>query len=187
MNGWSGMFSITKCQVPANTMLNKHLMNGAYADCYATEIRHDVSFPEFILTFYTTPLFRLERLILRLTVSTPSTDIEARQLADGARQGFAAWTVEKRGANELLMCDFLGRTRSWFMVVPMNQERTQLYFGSAVSPKEDPKTGRRSLGFVFHALLGFHQIYSILLLYSAKLRIQNQRSREMTIIKKENS
>jgi len=168
------MFSITKCRVPADTMLNKYLMDGAYADCYFTEIPAQVPFPEFILAFYTTPLFKLERLILKLTVSRPSTDMEARQLAEGAREGFAAWTVEGRGENELLMCDFLRRTRSWFMVIPVNGIRTQLYFGSAISSRGDPRTGKLSPGFIFQALLGFHQIYSVLLLYSAKLRIRNQ-------------
>jgi hypothetical protein len=181
------MLSITKCQVPANTMLDKYLKSGAYADCYFTEISQLVSFSEFIFAFYTTPLFKLERLILKFTVSKPSTDAEARQLANGAREGFAAWTVEGRGENELLMCDFLRRTHSWFIVAPVDETRTRLYFGSAVSSRQDPKTGKLSLGPVFQALLGFHQIYSVLLLYSAKLRIQSQRSREMVVIKKENS
>jgi hypothetical protein len=168
-------------------MLNKYLMNGAYADCYLTEIPRPVPFPEFILAFYTTPLFKLERLILKLTVSKPSTDREAGQLADGARERFAAWHVEGRDENELLMCDFLRRTRSWFMVVPVNGSRTQLYFGSAVSSREDPKTGKLSLGFVFQALLGFHQIYSVLLLYSAKSRIKNQVVKGTPLLKEENS
>lgn len=165
------MFSIEKCPVPANTMLEKYLMNGAYTDCYSTEITNQISFPEFILAFYTTPLFKTEGLILKLTVSKPSTDVQARQLADSEIKEFAAWTVESRSENQLLMCDLMKRTRSWFMIVPINESRTKLYFGSAVTSREDPKTGKRSLGFVFQALLGFHQIYSILLLYSAKSRL----------------
>jgi len=134
------MFSIEKCQIPANTLLDKYSINGAYTDCYSTEISGQVSFPEFIFSFYTTPLFKLERLILTLTVSKPSTDIQARQLTDGNIEKFAAWTVEDRSENQLLLRDFLGRTRSWFMVVPVSETRTQLYFGSAISSREDPKT-----------------------------------------------
>ncbi len=171
------MLSIEKCPVPANTMLDKYSINGAYTDCYSTEISGQVSFPEFIFSFYTTPLFKLERLILKLAVSKPSTDIQARQLADSVIEKFAAWTVEDRNENQLLMCDFLRRTRSWFMIVPVNETRTQLYFGSAISSYEDPKTGRLSLGSGFQALLGFHQIYSVLLLYSAKSRMVSQLSR----------
>ena len=51
------MFSIKKCPVPANTLLEKYSMNGSYTDCYSTEITDQVSFPEYIFAFYTTPLF----------------------------------------------------------------------------------------------------------------------------------
>lgn len=83
------MFSIEKCPVPANTMLDKYTRNGTYTDCYLIEIPGRVFFPKFIFAFYTTPLFQLERLILKL-VSKPSTDIQARQLADGVSDKFAA-------------------------------------------------------------------------------------------------
>jgi hypothetical protein len=166
------MLSIEKCPAPANTLLRKYSMIGAYTDCYWTKVPGQVSFPEFILAFYTTPLFKLERFLLKLFVTKPSTDIQARQLAEGICDTFAAWRVEARSANEILMCDFRGRTRSWLMLVPADKAgRTQLYFGSAVIP--NAKTGTLSLGFGYQALLGFHQIYSVLLLYSAKLRLQH--------------
>ena len=169
------MLSIEKCPIPANTMLEKYSMNGAYVDCYSTQISEQVSFSEFILAFYTTPLFRLERLILMLAVSKPSTDLQARQLADGTSKEFAAWHVEDRSENEILLSDFGRRTRSWLMIIPANTASgpyTQLYFGSAVVPMQNPKTGELSLGFGFQFLLGFHRIYSILLLYSAKSNIK---------------
>ena len=170
------MYSIKKCPVPADTMLGKYSVNGAYTDCYTTKISGSISFPEFIFSFYTTPLFKVERLILKFTVSKPSTDAEARQLADSKIDKFAAWHVEGRNENELLMCDFLERTRSWFKLIPVSQTRTQLYFGSAVSSSQNSKTGKLSLGFGFRTLLGFHQIYSMLLLHSARSRIRGQQS-----------
>lgn len=169
------MFSIEKCPVPAGTMLGKYLVNGTYTDCYMTEISGQVLFPEFIFSFYTTPLFKLERLILKLTVSKPSTDVQVRQLAERVIEKFAAWHVEGRNENEILMCDFHGRTRSWLMVAPVNSAdspRTRLYFGSAVVPIRNTKTGEPSLGLGFQALLGFHKVYSMLLLYSARSRIR---------------
>jgi hypothetical protein len=175
MNGAS-MFSIEKCTVPAQTLLDRYLVNGAYADCYTTEVSGSLSLPEYIFSFYTTPLFKVERLILRFTVSKPSTDVQARQLGEGKIHKFAAWHVEQRSKNELLMCDFLERTRSWFKVIPIGQTRTQLYFGSAVSSRQNPTTGKLSLGFGFRALLGFHKIYSMLLLHSVRLRIREQQS-----------
>ena len=175
------MLSIERCPIPVNTMLERYARNGAYVDCYMTEISGHVSFREYILAFYTTLLFRLERIILKLVVSKPSTDTQARQLADRTRENFAAWHVEDRSENEMLLCDFVERTRSWLMTVPINTvngTRTQLYFGSAIVPKRNPKTGELSLGFGFHALLGFHKVYSVLLLYSAKSRIRGQLSNE---------
>ena len=171
------MLSIKKCPVPANTMLDKYSMNGAYVDCYLTEIFEPVSFPKFIFAFYTTLLFKLERLILKWVVSKPSTDSQAMQLADGKIEEFAAWRVENRSENEILMCDFRGRTRSWLMVVSISiasDTRTRLYFGSAVVPTR----GKSSLEFGFRTiLLGFHQIYSVLLLYSAKSSILSELSK----------
>jgi hypothetical protein len=160
-----------------STLLDQYAINGSYVDCYSTEIPGRVSFPEFVFAFYTSPLFKLERLILKLTVSKPSTDTQARQLANGEIERFAAWRVENRSENEILMCDYLGRTRSWLMVAPVNTgegDRTRLYFGSAVVPTRNPKTGKRSLEFGFRALLGFHKVYSVLLLYSARSRIRGQ-------------
>lgn len=170
------MFSIEKRPVPTHTLLDRYAANGGYADCYLTEITRPISLSEFIFAFYTTPLFRLERLILKLGISIPSTDLEARQLADGTSENFAAWHLEDRNKNEILMCDIRGRTRSWLMTIPVNRPngfQTQLFFGSAVVPRHDPKTGRPSLELRFRALLEFHKIYSILLLYSAKLNIRS--------------
>src|ERR671924_2078513 len=104
------MFSIETNQIPANTMLKQYSGNGAYVDCYSTEITGQVSFGDYIIAFYTTPLFRLERFILTWAVSKPSTDKQVRQLADGEVEQFAAWQVEGRSENEMLLCDLVGRT-----------------------------------------------------------------------------
>ena len=176
-NGEQGMFSIEKCIVPGNALLANYSMNRTYTDCYATEIPGRISLAEFIFAFYTTFIFKLERLILKWVTAKPSTNAQARQLADGNIERFAAWHVEDRSENEILMCDFRGRTRSWLMVTPVNTvsgARTRLYFGSAVVPIQKSKTGKLSLGFGFQALLGFHKVYSVLLLYSAKSRIKGQ-------------
>ena len=166
------MTSVQKCAVPQNSLLAAYVRDGSYADSYRTELTGHISLPAFVKAFYTNWLFKLEALILKYTVKRPSNDMEAQELAEGTRTKFAAWDVEGRTENELLMCDMLKRTRSWFMVTHEN-ERTQLYFGSAVVPVKNPKTGKLSLGFLFLILLGFHQIYSFLLLYFASRNIRN--------------
>jgi hypothetical protein len=167
------MLSIKKCPVPLNSFLHSYRANGAYADCYWTEIAGEVSFPEFIFAFYTAPLFKLERFILTWAAAKPSTDKQARELADCERETFAAWRLENRSAKEIMMCDYRGRTRSWLSVVPAGDSQTRLYFGSAVVPRRNSKNGKSSLGFVFQMLLGFHKIYSISLLYSAKRNLKH--------------
>lgn len=166
---------IQKSPLPTNSLLNRFTsIPGAYTDCYATEVPGRVSFPEYVVAFYTTPLFKLERVILTLLAKKPSSDAQAQELADGIRNTFAAWSVEDRSENQLLMCDFMERTRSWLMTVPAGNS-TRLYFGSAVVPVRNPKTGKPSLGLVFQSLLGFHKVYSVWLLHSAKARLGRRR------------
>lgn len=160
------MLSIEKISAPENTLLEKYLMNGNYVDCYLTTIDKQIPFPEFVFAFFTTWLFKMEAFILTYTVNKPSSDMEAKKLSNAEVDKFAAWTVENRNQNEMLMRDFMSRTRSWFMVEHV-EDKTKLYFGSAVVPK---KRGE-GLGFIFILLLGFHQIYSVLLLYFAKRRL----------------
>ncbi len=117
-------------------------------------------------------MFKLERLILTLLLGRPATDAQARELAEGRLDRFAAWTVEGRAENQLLLCDFQGRTRSWLMTEPGAYGRsTRLFFGSAVVPKLDRRSGERRMGAAFTALLGFHKLYSRLLLSSAISRL----------------
>lgn len=161
------MPTIIKAPAPPNALIQKYTsMPGAYTDSYLTELPKQVSFSDYVFAFYITPLFKVERLILTLFVRKPSTDKDARELADGVRTQFAAWTVEAREENQILMCDFAGSTRSWFMSVP-TEAVTRLYFGSAVVPHRISKNGKPSLGVFFTALLGFHKVYSVLLLWSA--------------------
>ena len=168
------MASIRACALPEGALLSKYTEGGAYADCYATEIARAVTHPEFVEAFYTGAVFKLERLLLAWCVSRPSTDAQARALSRGERAGFSAWRVEARSADQLLMCDFSGRTRSWLMVVPLQESdtaATRLYFGSAVVPRLDKVSGQARMGTVFSALLGFHKLYSRVLLHAARARL----------------
>lgn len=170
------MPTIRSCELPGDALLNRYTTSGAYADCYFAEIAATVSHAQFVEAFYTTTIFKLERLILRLLVSFPSTDEEARQLAQGKRDSFAAWSVEARAIDQLLLSDFRGRTKSWLMVEPQGAGApgTRLYFGSAVVPVRSVGTGRTGLGFVFTALLGFHKLYSRILLRTTVSRLSRE-------------
>ena len=173
------MFGVTQAPVPATSLL-KTYRDGPnaqaweqFSDCFTTTVDRPVTLEEFVHAFYTSPVFRLERALLRL-VKLPSTDTEARAVAEGTGQTFAAWRVGQRTATQLLMCDVMGRTRSWFAVTPSEaggQSGTVLQFGSGIAAAVDPATGegRRSLGF--RLLGGFHILYSQVLLGAAKARL----------------
>jgi hypothetical protein len=177
MVGSGAVLSITSCPIPESALLKSYLRDGAYADCYVTEIAKPVSHAQYVEAFYTTAVFKVERLILKWWVARPSTDAQARELAAGTADSFAAWDVEDRSENQVLLSDLSGRTRSWLMVAPCMGEGgpcTRLYFGSAVVPRRNAKTGRLALGFEFRALLGFHKLYSRVLLSAARSRLEGK-------------
>jgi len=157
--------------LPDNALLNAYARDGGYTDCWVIDIAAGVSHAQYVEAFYTTWVFKLERWILEWAVARPSTDAQARELAAGTLGAFAAWSVEMRADNQLLMCDFIGRTRSWLMTAPLPQGGTRLYFGSAVVPVRDKRTGEPTLGRSYSLLLGFHKLYSRVLLDAAARRI----------------
>jgi len=163
--------------LPEDTLLYRYhptQQPGGYVDCLTRSVPGAVSLPDYVHAFYTTPVFRLERWILASLAAKPSTDADARGLADGTQTEFAAWHVEDRAADQLLMCDFRSQTRSWFMVTKENSgqvDATRLWFGSAVMPLTVDEAGKPTLGRTYRWLLGFHQVYSHVLLDAAARRL----------------
>ena len=165
---------VSRESLPSTALLATYAASGAYTDCYRTALPRGVALAEFVEAFYTGRVFKLERLLLRLFARRPSTDAEARAVARGETTRFAAWDVEERMPDQLLMCDMAGRTRSWFMVAPAPGAApgTLLHFGSAVVPVRDRATGQARMGWLFAALLGFHRLYSRVLLAAARDRLR---------------
>jgi hypothetical protein len=171
------MFDIEVCDLPENSLLLQHREQGAFTDCYVSGIARAVTLNEYIAAFYTTRLFKLERMVLKWAVSRPSTDLEVQSLAAAQIDHFAAWDVESRTADQILLADYMGRTKSWLMAKPAGdtgQPGSLLFFGSAVLPIRDRDTGKRKMTRSFSALLPFHRAYSRGLLLSARHRLQNQ-------------
>ena len=175
------MSDMRTCDLPEGALLGRYLQGGAYADCYVVEVAGTISQAEYVEAFYTTAVFKVERRLLAWFVSRPSTDRQAGELAAGRTDSFAIWSVEGRRADQLLLSDLRGRTRSWLMAAPVGEgppARTRLYFGSAVVPVEDARAGRPKFGFPFRALLGFHKLYSRALLGAAVSRLERARPRQ---------
>lgn len=161
------MAAVEATALPTGALLEAYARADAYTDCYAVSLPRAVSLAEFIAAFYTTPVFRLERWLLARTLRLPSTDRDALALAQGQSGTFAAWQVETREANQVVLA--AGRTRSWLMVGPRSSgtgDATTLFFGSAIVPR-----GRGALGWRYGALLGFHKLYSRVLLGAAARRL----------------
>lgn len=149
--------------LPDDALLQRYRDEGAYTDCFALDVPGQVGHAAYVEAFYTTAVFKLERLLLAWLAGCPSRDAEACELAAGRRAQFAAWAVEARAPGQLLMCDLSGSTRSWLMVAAA-PHGTRLYFGSAVV--------RSRQGGAFRALLGFHKLYSRVLLRAAAARLR---------------
>ncbi|MEO7386889.1 MAG: hypothetical protein ABIX37_08145 [Gammaproteobacteria bacterium] len=167
------MFSVLQEPVPASSLLRTCRQGpdpaawDHFSDCFSTTVIQPVTLAEFVFAFYTSPVFRMERAILGW-FDWPSTDAEARDLAEGRRDRFAAWRVAERTETQLLVGDALGHTRSWFCITPDDGAGgTRLQFGSGIAAIRDPATGQQRQSLGFRLLGGFHVLYSQVLLSAA--------------------
>lgn len=161
----------TDCPVPPDSLLDRLARSrSAFADAYALQLPRRVPLADFVEAFYTTRLFKVERALIRL-LGKPSSGAMARAVARGEGERIAVWTVEARTAEELLMHEDSGVTRSWFKTEALADGSTRLWFGSAVVPRRCGPGGEPQFSAVFHALLGFHRWYSRALLAAAVRRL----------------
>ncbi|MCB1553815.1 MAG: hypothetical protein KDJ14_08370 [Xanthomonadales bacterium] len=166
------MPTVHPAPLPPDSLLHRYGGERGYVDCFVTDLPRTVTHADYVTAFYTTGLFKCERLILRLAARRPSSDSEAAALGAGTADRFAAWSVEARSANQLLLCDFTGRTRSWLMTEALpDASGTRLRFGSAVVKEADAGRGHPRMPRGFGLLLGFHNLYSRLLLSAARRRL----------------
>jgi hypothetical protein len=169
------MTKVTASVLPETALLRRHATGANYTDCFTLDVSQPVSLARFVGAFYTTWLFRAERVILTLA-ARPSTDRQAAAVAAGQADTFAAWQVEARAPDQLLLCDMTGRTRSWFMVLPRpdGQTGTRLCFGSAIVAVPGRNDGAQTIGPLFRALTSAHVLYSRALLATAAARLARQ-------------
>ena len=171
------MFSaIEEIPLPKAALLRRYFDDGEYTDCFVTTVPAESSLSEYVTAFYTTRLFKAERLVLRFFASISSSDDDAVQLSQGARDTFAAWNVEDRSDDQLLLIDVRGQTGSWFMCEPRDSG-SRLYFGSVVFRQKETPAGKE-LRWSYRLLLGAHRLYSRALLSSARTRILSTHGRD---------
>lgn len=153
--------------VPRDALLSRYVGQGAtYTDCYEAMFPGDADLEAFITAFYTTWLFRLERLVLAAALRRRITDAEVAALAGGA-EDFAVWRVEARREGQVLLCDLRGGTRSWLAVAPKEGGVTRLLFGSAVIAGEG-----RQQPLPMRLLTPLHKVYARSLLRLAEWKLR---------------
>jgi hypothetical protein len=157
--------TVVAAELPAGALLERYRTAGGHVDCFIADLDRVVTLPQLISAFYTSAAFRPERWILGVLVGKPGDDQDAARLASGEVQRFSVWTVEDRREDQILLADYQGKTRSWLMVRTQGN-RTRIHFGSAVVPAK-----LRSDRILFASLLGFHKLYSRVLLNGAIRRL----------------
>lgn len=166
---------VAAADLPAESIAADYVEQGRYVDCFAVSMTDRIEFPQYLEAFYTSKVFKLERLILAAFVRRPSTDQQACQLAAGELQQFAAWSQEARTENQIIMCDYQQLTRSWLMA-KSEAGITTLFFGTIIVPKGKAAAEGKQMGLLFRVTLWAHLLYSKILLRSAiaNLRRRNE-------------
>ena len=163
------MVQIAQKDVPSGSLIAQF---GAdpdyYADAFTARARPGIDLREFLAVFYRTLPIRAERQVLRLA-GHGSNDEDVTRLTNDDADRFAMWSVESRRADEILLSDLSGRTKSWLKVEPV-EGATQLWFGSILVPFQQ-KNGGFGIGGLATALIGPHRFYSRVLLRSAAKRL----------------
>lgn len=152
--------------LPPDSLLARHSRPGDRTDCYTIDVPAAVGLEAFVEAFYTSRGFLPERLFLYL-LGRGASAADARTLARGETSRFAAWRVEAREERELLLIDYLGRTRSWLKAEALPPGGTRLHFGSGILRREGEGAGDRVERGLFRLLLPLHARYSGLLLAAA--------------------
>jgi len=62
---------------------------GGYGDCFSVSIDRVVALADFVTAFYTSPLFRVERFLLRLILGVRSSDADAHALGIGSAKSLS--------------------------------------------------------------------------------------------------
>lgn len=166
------MPAITPLPLPEAALLQRYRDAGAHTDCYAAEVAGEVTLQAYLSAFYNSWAFRPERVLLSRLLGMHAGAPEVAALAAGRAERFSAWGVEARTADQILLCDYQHRTRSWLMVAPGSQPgTTRLHFGSAVVRGGQTRAARLGEAALFNGLLWFHALYSRVLLSAAASRL----------------
>jgi hypothetical protein len=168
------MTQVTASELPPESLLARLRGPECYRDAFRASVAGDVSLGELITAFFSSRVFLTERMALHL-IGRGAGHRDIAALAAGRTERFAAWEVEAREENELLMHDFLDKTCCWLAVSSRREDaaldaplpvpetgRAYIWFGTAVREFEGPIVSR---------LRDAHRWYARLLLEAAARRL----------------
>ena len=161
------MLGVRKSEIPMTALVKAYQgQPKTRIDCYKIYADKLVNLEYFVGRFYRGRLFRIERALISRFTGHPSSDKQLNDLLSATSKTFSAWTQSARNENQLIMCDYQGRTCSWFMVEPQD-EGTSLYFGTVLKPTQYFKGLEWLSKPIFTLFLPAHGLYSRLLLGAA--------------------
>lgn len=166
------MNEIEERRVPKGSLL-QHFADsqGTYTDAFVAQVKSAPSLHDYIEAMFDSPVFRIERLILAVTVFKPAFRKDVSALAAGEGDQLAGWKLMQRTDQELLLAVENGRVRTWLMIEPISDEVSRVWFGSAVVPKQSKNGAAEGLGIAYRSMLAVHKYYSRVLLRSAIRRL----------------
>jgi len=171
------MFTVSQCPLPHDTLLHRYENGpGHHTDCFETEVAQGVSLPDYIEAFFNSPILRIERKLLGLAMLKSNYD-DVVLLAQGRSDHIAGWQTEDRADQEILLTVMGGGVRTWLKVIP-EEDHSRLLFGSAVVPPDDApvdETGAPKMAWWVQGLMGFHRLYSHIVLGAAKWQLKRMR------------
>ena len=109
------MTRIAALPPPETSLLAQRRGEDWYRDAFRACVPGHVTLGTFVTEFFAGPAFLPERMALHL-IGRGAGAAEIAALAEGTATRFAAWEMEAREADQLLMHDFLDRTCCWLAV-----------------------------------------------------------------------
>lgn len=164
------MTQVSAPELPPESLLARLRGPECYRDAFRASLPGEVSLGELVTAFFSSRVFLTERMALHL-IGRGAGQAEIAALAAGETQRFAAWEMEAREENQLLMHDFLDQTCCWLAVSTRGPD------GALCGPLPVPEVGRTFIWFgtgvrevggpIMRHLQGAHRFYARQLLAGA--------------------
>ncbi len=169
------MTHVEKTAIPLDSFMSAYKqIDGCSADAFRGYLEFPVTLEALITAFFGSPIFTLERLLLKSIGQANTSRSDITGLAAGTQEKFAAWKVEDRNESEVILKVGSSPIRSWLMARPDGDGKTAIYFGSAVLPQTTNRNSKPQVGSSFRFFMGVHNFYSCLLLKSTIKNLQKK-------------